>query len=143
MTDTEIAEYKESSKNLFSEIFSPSSLVNINLEDLTITELVSLFLSTKATKTDFAVLMGALKFWDKETSFIYIESYEVFRSITKITLTNPNLSRAFKSLEGKEFIKKSGDHNRLEYFFEIPYGFLRVAGTKNTKEMLSTNKTTG
>ena len=64
-------------------------------------------------------------FWDKETSFIYVESFDLFRLKTGIMLTNGNLSRAIKSLEEKGFIIKVGAHNKLEYLFKIPLQLLK------------------
>jgi hypothetical protein len=126
MESNEIAEYKETSKSMFNELCDPTSLVNINLEALTMQALTSRFLSTKASKTDFGVLIGLLNFWDKETSVIHIESYSYFCSITKSSFANANISRALKSLEEHEFIRKVGSHNRLEYLFDIPFNILRL-----------------
>ena len=126
MTDTEIAEYKATSKSMFDEVFDPASLVRINLDDLTFNEIVRLFLSTKTSKTDLAVLIGALEFWNRETSVINIESYSHYRSITKIALINANLSRTLKSLEVHGFIRKVSGHNSLEYFFDTPFSILRL-----------------
>tara|TARA_R110000765_G_scaffold74285_2_gene145571 strand:- start:46 stop:450 length:405 start_codon:yes stop_codon:yes gene_type:complete len=125
MTDAEIAEYKETSKIMFDDLCNPESLVHINLYNLTFNELVHRFLSTKASKTDFSVLIGALEFWDRETSTIHIESYSYYRSITESTLANANLSRALKNLEEYGFIKKVSNHNNLEYFFDIPFSILQ------------------
>lgn len=126
MKDNEIEQYKKTSKNRFNKVCDLTSLVNINIEELTLKSIVSRFLSTKINKTDFSVLIGLLDFWDKETSVIYIESYSYFRSITKSSLVNANLSRALKSLEEHGFIRKVVDHNRLEYFFDIPFNILRL-----------------
>ena len=65
MTDAEIAEFKKKSKSMFDDVCDPESLVRINLDDLTLSEVVRLFLSTNASKTDFTVLIGALEFWDR------------------------------------------------------------------------------
>lgn len=141
MKDSEIAEYKKTSKKMFNEVCDPTSLVNINLDDLTLKAIVSRFLSTKASKTDFNILIGLLEFWDKETSVIYFESYSFFRSVTKSNLVNANLSRALKSLEEFGFIRKVGDHNRLEYLFDIAFNVLRLEYRQYTDEGLS-NKIT-
>ena len=125
MTETEITEYKEESKSMFNKVCDPESLVRINLYNLTFNELVRRFLSTKTSKTDFAVLIGALEFWDRETSTIHIESYSYYRSITESTLANANLSRALKNLEEHGFIRKVSNHNNLEYFFDTPFRILQ------------------
>lgn len=124
MTEKEFTEYKDKSKSMFNEVCDPDSLMNINLEALTMQGIINRFLSTKASKTDFGVLVGMLKFWDKETSIINLESYSHFRSITGSSLANANLSRALKSLEVHEFIRKVGSHNKLEYPFDIAYDIL-------------------
>lgn len=121
-----IEEYKELSKKMFAEVCDPTSLVSINIDDLTLNAIVMKFLGTKASKTDFGVIIGLLEFWDKPTSIIYLESYSVYRSITKSSMANANLSRALKSLEEHKFICKTGVHNRLEYYFDIPYDILRL-----------------
>jgi hypothetical protein len=126
MEDNEIAEYKEKSKSMFNDVCDSASLININLEALTMETIIRRFLSTKASKTDFGVLIGLLDFWEKETSVIYIESYSIFRSITKSSLANANLSRALRSLEEHKFIRRVGSHNRLEYFFDIPFNILHL-----------------
>jgi hypothetical protein len=141
MNANEITEYKETSRSMFNEVCDPISLVSINIDNLTLKEIVSRFLGCKASKTDFSILICALEFWDKETSIIYIDSYSLFRSITKTSLANANLSRALKSLEGYGFIRKVGDHNRLEYLFDIPFSILQLESGQYTISALS-NKTT-
>ena len=69
--------------------------------------------------------LNLMNFWDKETSFIYIESFDLFRLKTGVVLTDGNLSRAIKSLEEKDFIIKVGSHNKLEYLFNIPLQLLK------------------
>jgi hypothetical protein len=112
---------------MFDKVCDETLLICINIEKLTLKAIVERFLNTKASKTDFIVIISLLEFWDKKTSDIYIESYSHFRSITKISLVNANLSRALKSLEEHKFIRKVGDHNRLEYLFDIPFNILRLA----------------
>ncbi len=141
MIHNDIAEYKNTSKAMFAEVCDPTSLVNINIDDLTLNALVSQFLTTKASKTDFGVLIGLLEFWDKKTSVVYIESYSLFRSITKNSMANANLSRALKSLEEHEFIRKTGVHNRLEYYFDIPFDILRLEFGQYTNDVLSNTTT--
>jgi len=125
MNNIELAEYKELSKSMYNDVCDPTLLISINLQELTMKALIKLFLSTKASKTDFGVVIELLEFWDKETSIIYIESYSFFRSITKSNLSNANLSRALKSLEEKGFVRKIGANNRLEYLFDVPFSILR------------------
>lgn len=134
---SEIEEYKKTSKSMFTEVCDPTSLVSINIDDLTLNAIVMKFLGTKASKTDLGVLIGLLDFWNKETSVIYIESYSVFQSITKSSMANANLSRALKSLEENEFIRKTGVHNRLEYFFDIAFDILRLEFGRHVDSTLS------
>jgi hypothetical protein len=129
MNNIEIAEHKEISKSMYKDVCDPTSLISVNLQELTMKALIKLFLSTKASKTDFGVVIELLEFWDKETSIIYIESYSFFRSITKSNLSNANLSRALKSLEEKGFIRNLGANNRLEYLFDVPFSILRSEST--------------
>jgi hypothetical protein len=124
MTDTEIAEYKSRSKSMFDEACAPDSLVAINLEALTTQAIIKHFLSTKTSKTDLAVLIGLLEFWNREESVINIDSYSYFRSITKSTLADPNIARALKSLESNGFISKITTSKKLEYSFNISYDIL-------------------
>jgi|TARA_R110000787_G_scaffold284682_1_gene398687 hypothetical protein len=124
MNDNETAEYKNKSKSMFDEVCDPDSLVNINLEALTIQAIIKQFLSTKTSKTDLAVLIGLLEFWNREESVINIDSYSYFRSITKSTLADPNIARALKSLESNGFISKITTSKKLEYSFNIPYDIL-------------------
>jgi hypothetical protein len=100
-------------------------LIYINLEESTLKAVVNKFLDSKTSKTDLNVLINLLEFWDKETSFIYVESFDLFRLKTGVILTNGNLSRAIKSLEEKGYIMKVGTHNKLEYLFKIPLQLLK------------------
>jgi hypothetical protein len=124
MTDTEIAEYKSKSKSMFDEACDPDSLAKIDIEHLTMQGVIERFLSTKTSKTDLAVLIGMLEFWNREKSVINIDSYSYFRSITKSTLADPNIARALKSLESNGFIRKITTSKKLEYSFNIPYDIL-------------------
>jgi len=126
MENKAIAELKETSTSMFNEVCDATLLIHINLEEVTLSAVVETFLNSKASKTDLQVLMGLMAFWDKETSFIYVDSYDVYKLKTGIDLVNANLSRAIKSLEEKGFIHKVGHHNRLEYLFNIPYEILRA-----------------
>lgn len=116
---------KEQSRSMFSEVCDTTSLISINLEELTLKAVVDKFLDSKASKTDLNVLIQLMVFWDKETSFIYIESFDFFRLKTGVELANANLSRAIKSLEEKGFISKVECQNKLEYLFCIPFEILK------------------
>lgn len=126
MTESEIAEYKEVSKAMFDELCDTDSLIHINIEALTMQAMIKQFLKTRATKTDFGVMVGLLEFWDRETSTIHFDSYIDYRVVTKSSLANANLARALKSLVEHEFIRKVDTHNKLEYSFEIPFTILRT-----------------
>ncbi|ASP47407.1 hypothetical protein [Cognaticolwellia beringensis] len=125
MNNNEIESIKIQSNNLYKEVCDPTSLIYINLEETTLKAIVDKFLDTKTSKTDFNVLINLMDFWDKKTSFIYVESFDLFRLKTGVVLTNGNLSRAIKSLEEKGFIIKVGYHNKLEYLFNIPFQLLK------------------
>jgi hypothetical protein len=120
----EIENIKTKSKNMYKEVCDPTSLVYINLEESTLRAVIDKFLDSKTSRTDLNVLINLMDFWNKETSFIYIESFDLFRLKTGVILTNGNLSRAIKSLEEKGFILKVGTHNKLEYLFRIPLQLL-------------------
>jgi hypothetical protein len=124
MDHNEIENIKTKSKNMHKEVCDPTSLVYINLEESTLRAVIDKFLDSKISKTDLNVLINLMGFWNKETSFIYIESFDLFRLKTGVILTNGNLSRAIKSLEEKGFILKVGTHNKLEYLFRIPLQLL-------------------
>lgn len=124
MDHNEIENIKTKSKNMYKEVCDPTSLVYINLEESTLRAVIDKFLDGKTSKTDLNVLINLMDFWNKETSFIYIESFDLFRLKTGVILTNGNLSRAIKSLEEKGFILKVGTHNKLEYLFRIPLQLL-------------------
>jgi hypothetical protein len=124
MDHNEIENIKTKSKNMYKEVCDPTSLVYINLEESTLRAVIDKFLDSKTSKTDLNVLINLMDFWNKETSFIYIESFDLFRLKTGVILTNGNLSRAIKSLEEKGFILKVGTHNKLEYLFRIPLQLL-------------------
>ena len=119
-----IEEFKETSKKLFDEACDPQSLIQINLEEHTFKAVIDKFFSTNTNKTDLKTLVGLMDFWDKKTSCICIESFDVFRLRTGVELANPNLSRSLKSLEQKGFIMKFGNQNQLEYMFKIPFEIL-------------------
>ncbi|MBA6398129.1 hypothetical protein [Colwellia sp. BRX10-4] len=125
MNNNEIENIKIQSKNMYKEVCDPTSLIYINLEESTLKSVVNKFLDSKTSKTDLNVLINLLEFWDKETSFIYVESFDLFRLKTGVILTNGNLSRAIKSLEEKGYIMKVGTHNKLEYLFKIPLQLLK------------------
>lgn len=124
MNNNEIENIKIQSKNMYKEVCDPTSLIYINLEESTLKAVVNKFLDSKTSKTDLNVLINLLEFWDKETSFIYVESFDLFRLKTGVKLANGNLSRAIKSLEDKGFILKVDTHNKLEYLFKIPLQLL-------------------
>jgi hypothetical protein len=124
MDHNEIENIKTKSKNMYKEVCDPTSLVYINLEESTLRAVIDKFLDSKTSKTDLNVLINLMDFWNKETSFIYIESFDLFRLQTGVILTNGNLSRAIKSLEEKGFILKVGTHNKLEYLFRTPLQLL-------------------
>ncbi|MFT6249764.1 MAG: hypothetical protein ACJAZQ_002989 [Cognaticolwellia sp.] len=124
MDHNEIENIKTKSKNMHKEVCDPTSLVYINLEESTLRAIIDKFLASKTSKTDLNVLINLMDFWNKETSFIYVESFDLFRLKTGVVLTNGNLSRAIKSLEEKGFIIKVGTHNKLEYLFNIPLQLL-------------------
>ena len=48
---SEIEEYKKTSKSMFTEVCDPTSLVSINIDDLTLNAIVMKFLGTKARQT--------------------------------------------------------------------------------------------
>ena len=125
MEHNEIENIKTKSKNMYKEVCDSTSLIYINLEDSTLKAVIDKFLDSKTSKTDLNVLINLMSFWDKETSFIYVESFDLFRLKTGVLLTNGNLSRAIKSLEEKGFIIKAGTHNKLEYIFKIPLQLLK------------------
>jgi hypothetical protein len=125
MNNNEIESIKIQSNNMYKEVCDPTSLIYINLEEITLKAIVDKFLDTKTSKTDFNVLINLMDFWDKKTSFIYVESFDLFRLKTGVVLTNGNLSRAIKSLEEKGFIIKVGYHNKLKYLFNIPFQLLK------------------
>jgi hypothetical protein len=125
MDNNEIENIKIQSKNMYKEVCDPTSLIYINLEESTLKAVINKFLDSKTSKTDLNVLINLMDFWDKETSFIYVESFDLYRFKTGILLTNGNLSRAIKSLEEKGFIIKAGTHNKLEYLFKIPLQLLK------------------
>lgn len=124
MDSNEIENIKIKSKNMYKEVCDPTSLIYINLEESTLKAVINKFLDSKTSKTDLNVLINLMDFWDKETSFIYVESFDLFRLKTGVLLTNGNLSRAIKSLEEKGFIIKVDTHNKLEYLFKIPLQLL-------------------
>ena len=130
MTESEIAEYKEISKAMFDELCDTDSLIHINIEELTMQAMIKQFLKTRATKTDFGVMVGLLEFWNRETSTINFDSYIDYRVVTKSSLANANLARALKNLVEHEFIRKVETHNKLEYSFELPFTILKseIAG---------------
>ena len=125
MDNNEIEKIRIQSKNMHNEVCNPTSLIYINLEESTLKAVIDKFLDSKTSKTDLNVLINLMDFWDKETSFIYVESFDLFRLKTGVILTNGNLSRAIKSLEEKGFIIKVGSHNKLEYLFKIPLQLLK------------------
>ena len=124
MDHNEIENIKTKSKNMYKEVCDPTSLIYINLEEATLKVIVGKFLDSKTSKTDLNVLINLMDFWDKETSFIHVESFDLFRLKTGVVLTNGNLSRAIRSLEDKGFILKVNYHNKLEYLFNIPFQLL-------------------
>jgi hypothetical protein len=125
MNNNEIESIKIQSNNMYKEVCDPTSLIYINLEESTLRSVIDKFLDSKTSKTDLNVLINLMDFWDKETSFIYVQSFDLFRLKTGLILTNGNLSRAIKSLEEKGFIIKVGSHNKLEYLFNIPFQLLK------------------
>lgn len=124
MDQNEVENIKTKSKNMYKEVCDPTSLVYINLEESTLRAVIDKFLDSKTSKTDLNVLINLMDFWNKETSIIYIESFDLFRLKTGVILTNGNLSRAIKSLEEKGVILKVSTHNKLEYLFRIPLQIL-------------------
>jgi hypothetical protein len=125
MNKDEIESIKIQSKNMYKEACDPTSLIYINLEETTLKAVIDKFLGSKTSKTDLNVLINLMDFWDKEKSFIYVESFDLFRLKTGVVLTNGNLSRAIKSLEENGFIIKVSYHNKLEYLFKIPLQLLK------------------
>jgi predicted transcriptional regulator len=125
MKSYEIEEIKKESINLFKEACDETSLICINLDKETLKTVIDTFLDTKASKTDLNVLIKMMEFWNKETSFIYLPSFENFKIKSGIKITKGNLSRSIKSLEEKGFITKVGFHIDLEYFFKIPFQILK------------------
>jgi hypothetical protein len=125
MNNNEIENIKIQSKKMHGGVCDSTSLIYINLEESTLKAVIDKFLGSKTSKTDLNVLINLMEFWDKETSFIYVESFDLFRLKTGVVLTNGNLSRAIKSLEEKGFIIKVGYHNKLEYLFNIPLQLLK------------------
>jgi hypothetical protein len=125
MNKDEIKSIKIQSKNMYKEACDPTSLIYINLEETTLKSVIDKFLGSKTSKTDLNVLINLMDFWDKEKSFIYVESFDLFRLKTGVVLTNGNLSRAIKSLEENGFIIKVSYHNKLEYLFNIPLQLLK------------------
>lgn len=126
MNNNEIESIKIQSNNIYKEVCDPTSLIYINLEESTLRSVIDKFLDSKTSKTDLNVLINLMDFWDKETSFIYVQSFDLFRLKTGFILTNGNLSRAIKNLEEKGFIIKVGSHNKLEHLFNIPFQLLKV-----------------
>ena len=124
MTDNEIYEYKETSKSMFNEVCDPDSLVSINIEAQVNDAIIKQFIATKASKSDFEVLVGLMEFWSKSTSTITLESYDAFRAVTMSRLANANLSRAIKNLREYGFISKTSDNTKLEYAFHTAYSVL-------------------
>ena len=72
MDNNEIENIKIQSKNMYKEVCDPTSLIYINLEESTLKAVVNKFLDSK---TDLNFLINLLEFWDKETNFIYVESF--------------------------------------------------------------------
>ena len=122
MNHNEIENINTKSKNMYKEVCDLTSLVYINLEESTLRAVSEKFLDSK---TDLNVLINLMDFWNKETSFIYVESFDLFRLKTGVVLTNGNLSRAINSLEEKGFIIKVGYHHKLEYLFNTPLQLLK------------------
>ena len=125
MTENEFKEYQELSSSMYSAVCDSDSLVSINIEAQTNDAIIKQFIATKASKSDFEVLVGLMEFWNRSTSTITLESYDVFKAVTGSNVINANLSRSIKSLENCEFIQKLTNSRKLEFFFEIPYEILR------------------
>jgi len=126
MENTKTIEFKKASMDMFAEICDPTSLVNINLQEETLKAVITKFLSSKANKTDLGVLIGLMKFWDEQNSFLSVTSFNDFRLLTGVELANANLSRSLKSLEQNGFIERVGSKSELEYLFHTPFEVLRV-----------------
>lgn len=118
---------KLNSIQLFKVATDPLSLVGIDIDKDTLEAVINKFLNTKASKTDLSVLIGLMEFWNKETSFIDVNSFDDFRIKTGLNLVNANLSRSLKALEKFEFIERVDSPNKIKYLFNIPYKILRFA----------------
>ena len=127
MTENEFKEYQELSSSMYSAVCDSDSLVSINIEAQTNDAIIKQFIATKASKSDFEVLVGLMEFWSRSTSTITLESYDVFRAVTMSRLANANLSRAIKNLREYGFISKTSDNTKLEYTFKTAYSVLNDA----------------
>jgi hypothetical protein len=126
MENNEILKFKDESQNMFNEACDPTSLIRINLHKETRDVLITKFLISKVSKTDLAVLVGLMQFWDERLSVITLESFNEFRLVTGLELANANLSRSLTSLQKNGFIEKVGSNPKLEYLFHTPFDILRL-----------------
>jgi hypothetical protein len=126
LNSKEIEDMTIQSVNLYCEVCDSTLLIYLDLENMTLKTVIDKFLESKASKTDLSVLMGLINFfWDKESSLIEFGSSERFREQTGLKLTNPNLSRSFKSLQEKGFITKSDYSLTQQYFFNVPFYLMK------------------
>lgn len=119
-------DYKKESISMFKVACDPSSLTFVPIETLALQASVKAFVNSKASKTDFTVLIGLIdNFWHKESSSINISSYSDFRLATGSKLANANISRALRSLVECEFLIKIEDSSNMEYIFSTAFDVLK------------------
>lgn len=126
-----IENLNDESLSMHIELTEDGNLLCSDFEAEVMREVLEVFFSSKLSKTDLKILNHLMgKYWERNTSSIYLMTLDAFITKERLEISKPNLSRSLKALSENGIIEKVKERSNsgveLEYFFHTAFKTMKT-----------------